>query len=537
MKKQFLALSAFLLTLAAGTAFASETNSVAAANAAALVEKASPPPEATGPASVEASSAAIERFTKLVDYVDGIVWGLPLIISILGVGLVLTVILRLVHVFNLRRAFKYMFNTEADGHGEVSSFGALCTALSATIGTGNIVGVATAIGTGGPGALFWMEVAAFFGMATKYAEGLLAVKYREVRPDGTILGGPFYYIEKGLGKNWKWLAILFAIFGMLAGIMGIGTITQVNGITSAVQRFFDPGFDPTNMQTGVAMFGTTYSLPVIIAGIVVTICTALVVIGGLKSISRVSTIIVPFMAVLYVLTCAFILFGNLSRLSATIELIFKAAFNPQAFTGGMVGTIFIAMQKGIARGIFSNEAGLGSAPIAAAAAKTNEPARQGLVCMTGTFIDTIIVCTMTGLAIVMTGAWKPEFGLQGVDITIEAFSRGLSFIPHATTIAPFLLMVSLAFFAFTTILGWNYYSERCLDYLIGSKPYKKTILIIFRCLYVVAVFIGPYLTLNCVWGMADIFNGLMAFPNLIALILLAPTVARVTRDYFSRNKD
>ncbi len=528
-------------------AFSSETVTVPAdisaagqtvvnTQAASLIEKATAVNTDKVPAAtVEASSTFVYNLTKYVEKVDNVVWGLPLIFSIIFTGLLLTVLLRLVHVFNLKRAFRYMFETESNGEGEVSSFGALCTALSATIGTGNIVGVATAIGTGGPGALFWMEVAAFLGMATKYSEGLLAIKYREVKPDGTILGGPFYYIEKGLGKNWKWLAVLFAVFGTLAGIMGIGTITQINGITSAVQRFFDPAFNPEDMKTGIALLGTTYSVPVVASGLIVTICTALVVLGGLKSISKVSIVIVPFMAIFYVLICGFILLGNLSHLSASIELIFKAAFNPQAFTGGVVGTIFIAMQKGIARGIFSNEAGLGSAPIAAAAAKTNEPARQGLVCMTGTFIDTIIVCTMTGLAIVTTGAWEPELGLKGVDITIEAFSRGLAFVPHAEVIAPFFLMVSLAFFAFTTILGWSYYSERCLEYLIGSR--SKVPFMVFRCLYVVAVFVGPYLTLDCVWGMADVFNGLMAFPNLIALILLSPTVARTTMDYFSRIKN
>lgn len=502
-----------------------------------LIEKATSTElvETTVAASVEAKATWLESFTEHVNTVNDAVWGVPLIGAILVTGLLLTIFLRLHHVFNLKRAFRYMVSTEETGHGEVSSFGALCTALSATIGTGNIVGVATAIGTGGPGALFWMEVAAFLGMATKYAEGLLAIKYREVKPDGTILGGPFYYIEKGLGKRWKILAVLFAIFGILAGFMGIGTIAQIHGITSAVQRFFDPAFNPADTQTGIAILGTTYSSSVVIAGLLVTLCTGLVLIGGLKSIARVSSVIVPFMAVLYVLLCVFILLGNLSSLSASIELIFKSAFNPQAFTGGAVGSIFIAMQKGIARGIFSNEAGLGSAPIAAAAAKTNEPARQGLVCMTGTFIDTIVICTMTGLTIVSTGAWRPELGLKGVDVTIEAFSKGMSFVPQANVIAPLFLMVSLVFFAFTTILGWNYYSEKCLEYLIGNG--KKTPFRIYRMLYVLMVFIGPYLTLKCVWGMADVFNGLMAFPNLVALICLSPTVARVTFDYLKRVRD
>jgi len=485
--------------------------------------------------TVEATSGWLATFTAFVDKVDGYVWGVPLIACVLVTGLLLTCILRFTHLFNLKNAFRIMFRPEEDGAGgEVSQFGALCTALSATIGTGNIVGVATAIGTGGPGALFWMELAAFFGMATKYAEGLLAVKYREVLPDGRVLGGPFYYIERGLGRRWKPLAVAFAFFGVLAGIMGTGTITQIHGITSAVQRFFDPNFNPADMATGVQLFGTTYSVPVMVAGLVVTACAALVLIGGLKRIAAVSTVIVPFMAIFYVATIAFLLLGNISKLTAALELIVRAAFNPAAFTGGLVGTIFIAMQKGVARGIFSNEAGLGSAPIAAAAAKTNEPARQGLVCMTGTFIDTIVICTMTGLAIVVTGAWEPSLGLKGVDITIEAFGRGLAFLgPQSGMIASLFLMVALTFFAFTTILGWDYYSEKCLEYLVGPK--RPWAVKVFRLLYVAVVFVGPYLTVSVVWGLADTFNGLMAFPNLIALILLSPVVWRVTREYLGRH--
>ena len=490
--------------------------------------------------TVEASSGWLDAFTAWVDKVDDMVWGVPLIAAILVTGLLLTCILRLNHVFNLKNAFRYMFHTEEGTEGDVSAFGALCTALSATIGTGNIVGVATAIGTGGPGALFWMELAAFFGMATKYAEGLLAVKYREFTPDGRVLGGPFYYIEKGLGPNWKWLAILFAFFGVTAGIMGIGTVTQIHGITSATLRFFDPGFAPQDPTTGVAILSwlgidTTYSWAVVISGLIVTVATALVVIGGLQRIAKVSTVIVPFMAVFYVVIIAFLLLANLSKIPLAIETIVKGAFNPSAITGGVVGTIFIAMQKGIARGIFSNEAGLGSAPIAAAAAKTNEPARQGLVCMTGTFIDTIVICTMTGLAIVATGAWEPQLGLQGVDITIEAFSSGLSFLgPKSGVISGFFLMTALTFFAFTTILGWDYYSEKCLEYLVGSK--RPWIIKVYRFLYVAVVFVGPYLTVKVVWGLADTFNGLMAFPNLVALVLLSPVVWTVTKDFLQRTQ-
>ena len=474
----------------------------------------------------------LESLTSLVNTVDDLVWGIPLIAAILSTGILLTVMLRFRHLLHLRSAFRYVFHPGHGHHGEVTSFGALCTALSATIGTGNIVGVATAITTGGPGALFWMEVAALFGMATKYAEGLLAVKYREIAPDGRVLGGPFYYIERGLGPKWKPLAVIFAICGVTAALLGIGTITQINGIVSAVQRFFDPSFDPTTATNGIRIFGTAYSPSVIIAGAVVTLCVGLVVIGGLKRIAKVSMVVVPFMAVSYTAICLLVMLGNLDKIPGAILIIIKAAFDPAAVTGGAVGTLFVAMQKGIARGIFSNEAGLGSEPIAAAAAKTNEPARQGFVSMTGTFIDTTVICTMTGLTIVLSGAWDPALKLEGVNVTIEAFARGFAFIPGAAALVPFFLMLALAFFAFTTILGWDYYSEKCLEYLVGMhRPY---IIKLYRMLYVAVVAVGPYLTVSMVWGISDIFNGLMAFPNLVALILLSPVVARTTRDFLSR---
>lgn len=353
----------------------------------------------------------METINQILNTADSLVWGIPLIVIILFVGLLLTIRLGCLQVLNLHNALFYVLHSEKEGEGEVSSFGALCTALAATIGTGNIVGVATAIGTGGPGALFWMEVAAFLGMATKYAEGVLAVKYRVVGNDGKVLGGPFYYIQNGIrerfGWNMKWLAVLFAVFGVCAGLFGIGTITQVNGITSAV-----------NMLVPSAEFakvgGVSVSLTTAITGLVVTLCVAFVIIGGLRRIAKVASIVVPFMAIFYVLICMFFLLLNFSHISEAIETVVRAAFNPSAVTGGAVGSMFIAMQKGIARGIFSNEAGLGSAPIAAAAAKTKEPVRQGLVCMTGTFFDTIIICTMTGLTIVISGAWDPNLHLEGV---------------------------------------------------------------------------------------------------------------------------
>ena len=474
----------------------------------------------------------METLNSILDAIDGYVWGVPLIVIILFVGILLTIRLGCLQVMNLHNALRFMAHSEKDGAGEVSSFGALCTALAATIGTGNIVGVATAIGTGGPGALFWMEVAAFLGMATKYAEGLLAVKYRTVDKEGKVLGGPFYYIETGIkerfGWNMKWLAVIFAIFGMCAGLLGIGTITQVNGITSAMARL------TPNAAEFVNIGGNSVSVTTAIAGLLVTIFAATVIIGGLKRIAKVSMYIVPIMAIIYIIACILLLLLNFSHISSAIETIVKAAFNPSAVTGGVVGSIFVAMQKGIARGIFSNEAGLGSAPIAAAAAKTKEPVRQGLVCMTGTFFDTIIICTMTGLAIVVSGAWDPKLGLEGVNITMEAFSRGLSIIPGGAVIAPYFLATALVFFAFTTILGWAYYSEKCLQYLLGRRD-KKAILA-YRWVYIFAIFIGPYLTVSAVWTSADIFNGLMAFPNLIALILLSGIVANETKTFLAKFK-
>lgn len=471
----------------------------------------------------------MEAINSIVSQINDFVWGTPLIVLILAVGIFLTFRVRCLQVRHLPKALKFMVKNEEDGVGEVTSFGALCTALSATIGTGNIVGVATAICAGGPGALFWMLVAAFFGMATKYAEGLLAIKFREEKKDGHFLGGPFYYIEKGMGKNFKWLAKLFAFFGILAGILGIGTITQINGITSAVQGFFDP--DKANIAFTIGK--NSYTWATVIGGLVVTVCAALVIIGGIKRIAKVSEIIVPFMAITYVVLAVVILITHYKQIPSAVVLIVKSAFNPQAVLGGGVGiTIKLAMQKGIGRGIFSNEAGLGSAPIAAAAAQTKDPVRQGLVTMTGTFIDTIIICTMTGLSIVVTGAYKQYVpgSFEGVNITNAAWQQGLPFNP---SVSSFLLMICLAFFAFTTILGWNYYSERCLEYLTNGK---MKVVKVFKWLYIFAIFIGPYLTVSIVWNAADIFNALMAFPNLIALIALSKVVKDETRKYFKKIK-
>lgn len=441
---------------------------------------------------------------------------------ILAVGFLLTIRLRGLQIRRLPLAIRNLISDESAGEeGEVSGFGALCTALSATIGTGNIVGVATAIVAGGPGALFWMVMAAVLGTVTKYTECLLAIKYRTVAEDGHIVGGPFYYIERGMGKNWAWLGKIFAFFGAGAGLLGIGTFTQINGITSAVNSFFDPG-----NQWSVELFEKEYSWTVVIAGIILTACVALVLIGGLQRISGVAQVLVPFMAATYITAALLILVFHYKEIPGAFVTIVQSAFGLRAAAGGALGAMLIAMQKGVARGIFSNEAGLGSAPIAAAAVQTDEPAAQGLVSMLGTVIDTVIICTMTGLTIVITDSWN--VGLDGVDVTTRAFQIGLPFAP---AVSSFILMVCLVCFAFTTILGWDYYSERCLEYLTGGS--QKAVKA-YRWIYILAVFIGPFMTVSAVWTIADIFNGLMAVPNLIAIIALSGVAVAETKQYLKK---
>lgn len=466
----------------------------------------------------------LETINNALSKINELVWGMPLVIFILCTGLFLTVRLKGVQIRKLPLAFKKMFAKDSNGkNGEVSSFGALCTALSATIGTGNIVGVATAMVAGGPGALFWMWIAALVGMATKYSECLLAVKFRRVSEDGHVVGGPFCYIEDGLGKRWKWLAKIFAAFGVLVGLLGIGTFSQVNGIATAVNGFFD-----SDNSWSVSIFGRDYSWTVVIAAIVITIGVAMVLIGGIKRISSVAQVFVPFMAITYVVLSLIIIALNIEKVPQAFATIVKSAFGLRAVGGGILGAMIVAMQKGISRGIFSNEAGLGSAPIAAAAAQTDEPAKQGLVSMLGTFIDTIVICTMTGLIIVITGTH--ELGLEGVAVTTKAFQLGL---PFPDSVASCLLMLCLIFFAFTTILGWNYYSERCLEYLSGGK---MKLVMVFRIAYIACVFFGPFMTISAVWTIADIFNGLMAIPNLIAVLGLNGVVVSETKKYFSSLK-
>ncbi|AVM60376.1 sodium:alanine symporter family protein [Haemophilus sp. oral taxon 036] len=441
---------------------------------------------------------------SILSAIDSFIWGAPLLILLSGTGLYLTLRLGFIQVRYLPRALGYLFKKDKGGKGDVSSFAALCTALAATIGTGNIVGVATAVQAGGPGAIFWMWLVALLGMATKYAECLLAVKYRVRDKNGFMAGGPMYYIERGLGI--KWLAKLFALFGVMVAFFGIGTFPQVNAITHAMQD--------------------TFNIPVLVTAIIVTLLVGLIILGGVKRIATASSVIVPFMAILYVTTSLVIILLNIEKVPDAISLIIYSAFDPQAALGGVVGfTVMKAIQSGVARGIFSNESGLGSAPIAAAAAQTREPVRQGLISMTGTFLDTIIVCTMTGIVLVLTGAWNnPE--LAGATVTNYAFAQGLG-----TSIGATIVTVGLLFFAFTTILGWCYYGERCFVYLVGIRGVK-----LYRLAYIVLVGLGSFLHLNLIWIISDIVNGLMAFPNLIALIGLRKIVIEETKDYFQRLK-
>lgn len=481
----------------------------------------------------------MKEFESFLVAIDDVVWGIPTIALILATGLILTVRCRGIQFFKLKYAFKAIFKKNNQGNtGELSGFAALCTALSATIGTGNIVGVATAIAAGGPGALFWMWLAAILGTATKYAECMLAIKYREINPvDGHILGGPFYTIEKGMGKKWKWLAVTFAFLGALAGLMGIGTMSQINGITSAINNVFDP----QNANIAFSFSGSSYSWSTVIGSIIVTLCVAFVIIGGIKRIAKVASVIVPFMAVIYVFIGLSVIIMNLTKVPDAFALIFQNAFGFTAAAGGATGFVLKqitdSMQKGIARGIFSNEAGLGSAPIAASAVQTDEPVEQGMVNMTGTVIDTLIICTMTGLAIVIGGAdlWTSEAlggqGLMGVALTSAAFARNLGGDGQSLQ---FFLMLCLMFFAFTTILGWDYYCEKCLEYL--SKG-KMAPVLVFRWLFILAVAIGPFFTVNAVFTIADIFNGLMAIPNCISLIVLSGVVAKTTKDFFDRHPE
>ena len=441
---------------------------------------------------------------EILNRLDSLVWGPPLLILLVGTGIYLSLRLGLLQIFRLPRAFRLIFVSDEEHQGDVSSFAALCTALAATVGTGNIIGVATAIKTGGPGALFWMWVVAFFGMATKYAEGLLAIKYRRKDAHGAMAGGPMHYILLGMGEKWRPLAIFFAIAGILVALLGIGTFTQVNSITEAMQN--------------------TIQLPPAVTASILAILVALVIFSGIQSIARVSTKVVPFMAAIYILGTVTVLAVNLDRLLPTLQLVFSSAFSQTAAVGGFAGaTIQMAIQNGVARGVFSNESGLGSAPIAAAAARTKEPVEQGLISMTGTFIDTLIICSLTGLTILITGVW--DGNLNGVSLTQAAFARVFA------NFGPVLLSVFLVLFAFTTILGWNYYGERCFEFLFGVRYIR-----VYRLLFVLMIVLGGFVGLEAVWILADIVNALMALPNLIALLVLSPIVISETKKYFDKHR-
>ena len=443
-------------------------------------------------------------FLAVLNEIDNFIWGPPLLVLLVGTGILLTIRLHLLQIFKLPKALSLIFRAQNAGSGDIDSFKALCTALSATVGTGNIVGVATAIHAGGPGALFWMWMAAFFGMATKYAEGLLAVKYRETDEKGEIAGGPMYYIKNGMGKKYKWLGGLFAFFGVLVAYFGIGTFAQVNSIV-----------DITKMTIGLDPVWT---------GAILTIFVAAITIGGLQSIAAAASRIVPAMAFIYFLSTIGVLLVFADKVPAAVSMIFESAFTTTAATGGFLGaTVMMAMRNGVARGVFSNESGLGSAPIVAASAKTKWPAEQGLISMTGTFIDTIIICTLTGLTLVVTGVWC---GMEnGAALTNAAFTSAFP------VFGGYMLLIGLVLFAFTTILGWNYYGERCMIYLVGTKGVLP-----YRLVFILLIASGAFLKLEAIWILADIVNGLMAIPNLIALLFLSGICVRETKKYMDHLK-
>jgi AGCS family alanine or glycine:cation symporter len=440
-------------------------------------------------------------FEAALNWLNGLVWGPLMLVLILGTGVYLTIGLRLMPLIKLGFGLRAMFaGRKGSGEGDISPFAAQMTALSATVGTGNIVGVATAVSIGGPGALFWMWCTALVGMATKYAESMLAVHYRETDEQGRKVGGPMYYIRTGLGQRWAWLAFLFALFGALAGF-GIGSSVQANSVAAAMTNAF--------------------AIPNWVSGLVMAVLVGLVLIGGIKRIGAVSGALVPLMVVIYLICTLVVLAVHIAELPAALWLVVESAFTPTSASGGFAGaTVMLAVEKGVARGIFSNEAGLGSAPIAHAAAETNSPVTQGAIAMTGTFIDTIIVCTLTGLMLVVTGVWNSS--AAGVELTANAMG---SVLPYGDKI----LALCLALFAFTTLLGWSYYGERCAEYLLGVK-----VILPFRVLWVLAVFTGAVVHLDLVWMLADTLNGMMAIPNLIALLLLSPVVFKLTKAYFDQ---
>ncbi|MCL2914582.1 sodium:alanine symporter family protein [Shewanella corallii] len=450
----------------------------------------------------------MEAITQFVSTINGIVWGTPMLVLILGVGLFLSIGLKLMPILKLGKGFKLLWtgripDKDKNMKGEISPFNALMTSLSATIGTGNIAGVATAIFMGGPGALFWMWCTALVGMATKFAEAVLAVKYREVDDHGNHVGGPMYYIKNGLSSKWAWLGTAFALFGSFAGF-GIGNTVQSNSVADALN--------------------SNFGVPGWVTGLVLMVLVGMVLMGGIKRIADVAGKLVPLMTVFYITAGLAVLVVYAAEVPAAFALVIESAFNPVAAQGGFAGAaVWAAIRFGVARGVFSNEAGLGSAPIAHAAAQTNNPVAQGLVAMLGTFIDTIIVCSITGLAIVVSGAWTS--GENGAALTSYAFS-------HALPMGNYIVAIALAIFAFTTILGWSFYSEKCVQYLFGVKAIKP-----FRLIWTLVVPLGAVASLDFIWLLADTLNAMMAIPNLIALALLSPVVFELTRKYFKKQKE
>lgn len=447
----------------------------------------------------------MDSIISAINTINGVVWGPPMLILLAGTGLFLTFGLKLIPQRKLGYGFKMLWSgRKSKEEGDISPFNALMTALSATVGTGNIAGVATAVFLGGPGALFWMWAIAVVGMATKFSEAVLAVHFREKDALGNHVGGPMYYIKNGLGEKWKWLGILFAIFGMLAGF-GIGNTIQSNSVAGALE--------------------STFGVHPLVTGIIIAVLVALVLIGGIRRIGEVAGKLVPLMALFYVGGGLIILISHAEKLPEAFGMIFYYAFNPIAASGGFAGAaVWAAMRFGIARGVFSNEAGLGSAPIAHAAAQTNNPIRQGTVAMLGTFIDTIIICSITGLVILVTGVW--DSGANGAPLSAMAFNAGL---PGGW--GQYIVSIGLAVFAFTTIIGWSFYGEKCTQFLFGERSNVP-----FRLLWVLAIPLGtlPGVDLNSLWLVADTLNAMMAIPNLIALLLLSPVVFKLTRDYFSK---
>jgi AGCS family alanine or glycine:cation symporter len=453
----------------------------------------------------------METLITLIKEINSLAWGIPMLALIGVTGIFLTLGLKAFPIRNIGKGFSLLWQrrSASSGEGDISGFNALMTSLSATIGTGNIAGVATAIAMGGPGALFWMWIIALVGMATKYAEAVLAVHYREKDDNGMHVGGPMYYIKNGLGDNWRWMAAVFAFFGMLAGF-GIGNGVQANSVADALH--------------------TTFDIPELASGIILAIVAGMVLLGGIKRIATVAGKVVPFMALAYILGGIVLLVIYIDKIPAALELIFTHAFTPISAAGGFAGAgVMMAIQFGIARGIFSNEAGLGSAPIAHAAAKTDNPVQQGTIAMLGTFIDTIIICSITGLVIIASGAWQlidpsTSAAYSGASLTTAAFSNEiLNMGEH--NIGAYIVTFGLMIFAFTTLLGWSFYGEKCAEYLFGVKS-----ILPFRIIWVIAIPVGATFQLDLAWLVADTLNALMALPNLVALLLLSPVVFKLTRD-------